>query len=102
MLRSAFHAVLCRAVPCYASSAGSAMRAPERCARRDAMRCLAVQMLMIRILLSVFQFRVSKRYVAADPPFMGIELDISDSGREACAVSTLTITSEPKVREDAR
>lgn len=27
---------------------------------------------------------------------MGIELDISDSGREGCAVSTLTITAEPK------
>ncbi len=33
----------------------------------------------------------------ADPPFIGVELDISDSGREACSVSTLTITSEPKV-----
>jgi hypothetical protein len=127
---------------------------------------------MVRILLSVLQFRVNARYVEADPPFTGIgewcagccgagskaavlagsrwgnsctlragndpllltstsallpllpsapvhsgpvhsaplnpllnsprlyvlcaELDISDSGREGCAVSTLTITSEPK------
>ncbi|KAL4457809.1 hypothetical protein ABPG75_012674 [Micractinium tetrahymenae] len=51
---------------------------------------------MVRILLSVLQFRVNARYVEANPPFTGIELDISDSGREGCAVSTLTITSEPK------
>eukprot|EP00887_Chlorella_sp_A99_P001378 scaffold8.g1378.t1 len=50
---------------------------------------------MVRILLSVLQFRVNARYVEADPPFVGIELDHSDSGREGCAVSTLTITSEP-------
>ena len=47
-------------------------------------------------MLSVLQFRLNKRYVEADPPFVGIELDQSDSGREGCAVSTLTITSEPK------
>lgn len=35
------------------------------------------------------------RYVKADPPFIGIGLDISDSGREGCAVSTITITSQP-------
>lgn len=51
---------------------------------------------MVRIMLSVMQFRINARYVAADPPFIGIELDHSDSGREGCAVSTLTITSEPK------
>lgn len=50
---------------------------------------------MVRILLSVLQFRVNARYVEADPPFVSIELDHSDSGREGCAVSTLTITSEP-------
>ena len=47
-------------------------------------------------MLSVLQFRLNKRYVEANPPFVGIELDQSDSGREGCAVSTLTITSEPK------
>ena len=49
----------------------------------------------VRIMLSVLQFRLNKRYVEADPPFVSIELDQSDSGREGCAVSTLTITSEP-------
>ena len=49
-----------------------------------------------RIVLSVLSFRVNQRYVEADPPFISIELDISDSSREGCAVSTLTITSEPK------
>ena len=49
----------------------------------------------VRIMLSVLQFRLNKRYVEADPPFVGIELDQSDSGREGCSVSTLTITSEP-------
>ena len=51
---------------------------------------------MVRVVLSVMQFRVNARYVAQDPPFVGIEFDHSDSGREGCAVSTLTITSEPK------
>ncbi|MCO5603406.1 hypothetical protein L7F22_057556 [Adiantum nelumboides] len=32
----------------------------------------------------------------ADPPFIGIELDHSDSGREGCSVSTLTISAEPR------
>ncbi len=46
-------------------------------------------------MLSVLQFRLNRRYVEANPPFVAIELDQSDSGREGCAVSTLTITSEP-------
>ena len=50
----------------------------------------------VRIMLSVLQFRLNRRYVEAQPPFIAIELDQSDSGREGCAVSTLTITSEPK------
>ena len=52
--------------------------------------------LQVRIMLSVLQFRLNRRYVEASPPFIAIELDQSDSGREGCAVSTLTITSEPK------
>lgn len=47
-------------------------------------------------MLSVLQFRLNRRYVEANPPFVTIDLDQSDSGREGCAVSTLTITSEPK------
>ena len=35
---------------------------------------------MVRILLSVLQFRINARYVEANPPFVGIELDHSDSG----------------------
>ncbi|KAG2497394.1 hypothetical protein HYH03_004550 [Edaphochlamys debaryana] len=52
-------------------------------------------LLLLRIILSVFQFRINGRYVTGQPPFLSIALDISDSGREGCAVSTLTITSEP-------
>jgi len=59
------------------------------------------QLFMLRIILSVFQFRVNKRYAEANPPFIGIELDISDSGREGCAVSTLTVSSEPSDWEGA-
>ena len=54
------------------------------------------QSFMMRILLSVFQTRIHGRYMEGAPDFISIELDISDSGREGCAVSTLTITSEPK------
>jgi predicted Zn-dependent peptidase len=50
---------------------------------------------VVRLLLSVWQFRIGRRYVAADPPFVDIALDISDSAREGCAVSTLTVTAEP-------
>lgn len=52
--------------------------------------------LMKRIVLSTLQFRINNRYKKADPPFIGIELDHSDSGREGCTVSTLTISAEPK------
>ena len=35
---------------------------------------------MVRIMLSVLQFRVNARYVEAQPPFISIEMDHSDSG----------------------
>eukprot|EP00237_Pycnococcus_provasolii_P000043 CAMPEP_0119197254 /NCGR_PEP_ID=MMETSP1316-20130426/13197_1 /TAXON_ID=41880 /ORGANISM="Pycnococcus provasolii, Strain RCC2336" /LENGTH=1235 /DNA_ID=CAMNT_0007193039 /DNA_START=21 /DNA_END=3730 /DNA_ORIENTATION=+ len=55
-----------------------------------------------RIVLSVLQFRISSLYQRlARPCFTSIELDHSDSGREGCAVSTLTVTSEPADWEDA-
>eukprot|EP00245_Coleochaete_scutata_P005274 TRINITY_DN18712_c0_g1_i1.p1 TRINITY_DN18712_c0_g1~~TRINITY_DN18712_c0_g1_i1.p1 ORF type:complete len:1369 (+),score=265.63 TRINITY_DN18712_c0_g1_i1:154-4260(+) len=57
--------------------------------------------LMQRIVLSTLQFRINARYKSANPPFTGIELDHSDSGREGCAVSTLTVTSEPRFWEGA-
>jgi len=41
------------------------------------------------------------RYMTGTPNFISIELDISDSGREGCSVSTLTITSEPKDWKEA-
>ncbi|KAJ7516395.1 hypothetical protein O6H91_22G056800 [Diphasiastrum complanatum] len=52
--------------------------------------------LMRRIVLSTFQFRINTRYKSANPPFNGIELDHSDSGREGCTVTTLTVMCEPK------
>ncbi|KAG1670958.1 hypothetical protein FOA52_011393 [Chlamydomonas sp. UWO 241] len=54
------------------------------------------QAFMVRTLLSVFRFRLQGRYMAGTPPFIAIDLDISNSGREGCAVSTLTITAEPR------
>ena len=51
---------------------------------------------IIRMLISVFSFRTNARYVDANPPFLGMDLDISDSGREGCCVSTFTVTAEPK------
>lgn len=52
------------------------------------------RLLMLRIVLQSFQFRVNKRYQSDAPCFNLIEFDHSDSGREGCAVSTLTIVSE--------
>lgn len=52
--------------------------------------------LMKRIFLSALHFRVNTRYKSSNPPFTAIELDHSDSGREGCTVSTLTVTAEPK------
>lgn len=53
-------------------------------------------LLQSRILLSVLSFRLNQRYVEGNPPFIAIDIDVSDSAREGCVVSTLTITSEPK------
>lgn len=33
---------------------------------------------------------------SSSPPFTSIELDHSDSGREGCTVTTLTVSAEPK------
>ncbi|KAH7684401.1 C-terminal processing peptidase protein [Dioscorea alata] len=52
--------------------------------------------LMKRIFLSALHFRINTRYKSSNPPFTSIELDHSDSGREGCTVTTLTVTSEPK------
>ncbi|GAB2282246.1 hypothetical protein Dimus_016796 [Dionaea muscipula] len=52
--------------------------------------------LMKRIVLSALHFRINTRYKSSNPPFTSIELDHSDSGREGCAVTTLTVTAEPQ------
>ncbi|OVA08777.1 Peptidase M16 [Macleaya cordata] len=51
--------------------------------------------LMKRIFLSALHFRINTRYKSSNPPFTSIELDHSDSGREGCTVTTLTVTAEP-------
>ncbi|XP_073003346.1 stromal processing peptidase, chloroplastic [Typha latifolia] len=52
--------------------------------------------LMKRIFLSALHFRINTRYKSSNPPFTSIELDHSDSGREGCTVTTLTVTAEAK------
>ncbi|GLU00162.1 hypothetical protein SLE2022_175480 [Rubroshorea leprosula] len=51
--------------------------------------------LMKRIFLSALHFRINTRYKSSNPPFTSVELDHSDSGREGCTVTTLTVTAEP-------
>ncbi|KAK9684952.1 hypothetical protein RND81_10G245300 [Saponaria officinalis] len=57
--------------------------------------------LMKRIVLSALHFRINTRYKSSNPPFTAIELDHSDSGREGCTVTTLTVTAEPRNWRDA-
>ncbi|XP_057517630.1 stromal processing peptidase, chloroplastic isoform X1 [Amaranthus tricolor] len=57
--------------------------------------------LMKRIVLSALHFRINTRYKSSNPPFTAIELDHSDSGREGCTVTTLTVTAEPKNWQNA-
>ncbi|WOK95316.1 stromal processing peptidase, chloroplastic [Canna indica] len=52
--------------------------------------------LMKRIFLTALHFRINTRYKSSNPPFTSIELDHSDSGREGCTVTTLTVTAEPQ------
>ncbi|XP_077254187.1 insulinase (Peptidase family M16) family protein isoform X2 [Tasmannia lanceolata] len=52
--------------------------------------------LMKRIFLSALHFRINTRYKSSNPPFISVELDHSDSGREGCTVTTLTVTAEPQ------
>eukprot|EP00210_Caulerpa_lentillifera_P004547 g4337.t1 len=52
--------------------------------------------LMVRVLMSVFAHRINARYSEQNPPFVAVEMDISDSAREGCQVGTIAITSEPK------
>ncbi|KAJ8553506.1 hypothetical protein K7X08_024184 [Anisodus acutangulus] len=57
--------------------------------------------LMKRIFLSALYFRINTRYKSSNPPFTSVELDHSDSGREGCTVTTLTVTAEPKNWQNA-
>ncbi|KAK8512681.1 hypothetical protein V6N12_075249 [Hibiscus sabdariffa] len=57
--------------------------------------------LMKRIFLSALHFRINSRYKSSNPPFTSVELDHSDSGREGCTVTTLTVTAEPKNWQNA-
>ena len=54
-----------------------------------------------RIIVSVFQRRISMRYIAGDAQFSSIEMEIADSGREGTCVASVTITAEPKDWEGA-
>lgn len=38
---------------------------------------------------------------SSNPPFTAVELDHSDSGREGCTVTTLTVTAEPRNWQNA-
>lgn len=40
-------------------------------------------------------------FQSSNPPFTSIELDHSDSGREGCTVTTLTVNAEPKNWQNA-
>ncbi|CAN4086580.1 unnamed protein product [Withania somnifera] len=57
--------------------------------------------LMKRIFLSALHFRINTRYKSSNPPFTSVELDHSDSGREGCTVTTLTVTADPKNWQNA-
>lgn len=59
------------------------------------------KVLMKRIFLSALHFRINTRYKSSNPPFTSIELDHSDSGREGCTVTTLTVNAEPKNWQNA-
>ncbi|XP_073296699.1 LOW QUALITY PROTEIN: stromal processing peptidase, chloroplastic-like [Primulina huaijiensis] len=57
--------------------------------------------LMKRIFLSALHFRINTQYKSSNPPFTSVELDHSDSGREGCTVTTLTVTAEPQNWQNA-
>ena len=55
-----------------------------------------------RIIMSVIQFRINALYATdSNPPFTTVEMDFSDSGREGCCVTTLTVIAEPKNWKEA-
>lgn len=50
----------------------------------------------VKNFLSFQNFLIYCNFQSSNPPFTSIELDHSDSGREGCTVTTLTVTAEPK------
>jgi len=55
-----------------------------------------------RVVLSVLKFRLNSHFATSDELKMtSFDLDFSDSGREGCTVTTLTVTSEPKHWKEA-
>lgn len=55
--------------------------------------CFFVPILTFSFFIEIIQ--------SSNPPFTAIELDHSDSGREGCTVTTLTVTAEPKNWQNA-
>lgn len=45
---------------------------------------------------AIKKLAITLKIQSSNPPFTSIELDHSDSGREGCTVTTLTVTAEPK------
>ena len=54
-----------------------------------------------RIVLLVLQSRIQARYAETNADYKRVELDHSDSAREGCCVSTVTVTCEPREYEFA-
>lgn len=54
-----------------------------------------------RIALLVLQSRIQSRYSETNADYKRVELDHSDSAREGCTVSTVTVTCEPREWEFA-
>jgi len=52
-------------------------------------------------MLTVYVWLMYAILQSSNPPFTSIEMDHSDSGREGCTVTTLTVTAEPKNWRDA-
>ena len=55
-----------------------------------------------RIVLSVLKFRLNSHFSSDEElKITSFDLDFSDSGREGCTVTTLTVTAEPKHWKEA-
>ena len=55
-----------------------------------------------RIVLSVLKFRLNSHFASDEElKITSFDLDFSDSGREGCTVTTLTVTAEPKHWKEA-